>query len=495
MSGPGGVSFHAESFPQGQRQVIRITAAQPGTWTYVVHGPSGVVEKGRLHAQKSEHNGFVRPRNHAFTHADGSAFVAIGENRINIYDRMWNWKALSIEDYLAHMARHGMSVIRVFIVTDIENEEKGGPNDGVLEPALGEFDEEVAQQFDRIFRAAQAHDISVVLVAFALGLSEDDDWKSWRDNPYSAERGGPAASRYDFFEEPAVRARAAERIRYIAKRYGPFPNLLAIDLLNEPEWDGAIPEVSWGPWAEVMAQEWDRADPYEHAVTVGSVGLHWNIEGDERAWWSSEACDIVQWHLYGKEVYDVHALAAEMSRKVRETWAFGKPVLVGEFAYGGEPKPDYDHTHVGLWSAAFSGAGVLAHSAPTFNVDSDEVMTPERALHFRVLREVLDRLPFATPAVPQTKGGSRAWALLGDQRAAAWILASKARYGSSVENNRISLRVKTGGLWRVRWRDDVTGATLAESESRTTSDGTLDLRVPPFSRHAVAELSWRQPAP
>ncbi len=285
------------------------------------------------------------------------------------------------------MARHGERVVRVFIVSDVENEADGSRNLGVLEPTLGQFDERVAKQFDRIFAAAQSRGIAVILVAFALGFSENDDWKSWKDNPYSAERGGPAQTRYDFFESPQVRQRAAGRIRYLAARYAAFPNLLAIDLLNEPEWDGAIPEVSWKSWAEAMATEWRRADPYHHLVTVGSVGLHWNIEGDERDWWSSNACDIVQWHLYGPEVYDVHALAAEVTRKTRETWGFGKPVLLGEFAYGGEPKPDYDHTHVGLWASSFFWRGRARTQRAAINVDSDELVTPERAVHFRVLGE------------------------------------------------------------------------------------------------------------
>jgi hypothetical protein len=324
-------------------------------------------------------------------------------------------------------------------------------------------------------------------VAFALGFSEDDSWKSWQDNPYSTLRGGPAETRFDFFESQAARERAVERIRYLAARYSAFPNLLAIDLLNEPEWDGGIPEVSWGPWAQAMARVWDDADPYEHLVTVGSVGLHWNIEGDERDWWSSEACDIVQWHLYGKEVYDVHALAMEMTRKVKETWSFDKPILVGEFAYGGEAKPDYDHTHVGLWSAAFSGAGVLAHSAPPFNEDSDELMTPERARHYRVLRETLTSLGTHAPTQIEGSQGATAWALRGKDAAALWLLAPKEGYGKPVMNMHATLSGLADGVWRVVWIDDVSGETLAKSEERS-ANGTLQLTAPAFERHVVARL-------
>jgi hypothetical protein len=490
--GPRGTTLTLESFPKAGKQVVRITAPEAGRWSYTVKSNSRVIENGALEAAPPRGKGFIRVRGHSYIYENGEPFIAIGENRINLYDPWWNWKRLSIEDYLAHMARHGMSVVRVFIVSDIENEADGTRNAGVLEPTLGRFDEATGEQFDRIFRAAQSHGISVVLVAFALGFSENDDWKSWRDNPYSAERGGPAATRYEFFESPAVRAQAAQRVRYLAARYAAFPNLLAIDLLNEPEWDGAIPEVSWAAWAESLAQEWRKADPYRHPVTVGSVGLHWNIEGDEREWWSTNACDIVQWHLYGPEVYDVHALAAEMTRKVTETWSYGKPVLVGEFAYGGEAKPEYDHTHVGLWSASFSGAGVLAHSAPAFNVDSDELMTPERARHFVLLRRVLAGVPNPEPVRAQLTGSGTAWALLSENAAAAWILAAKNTYEAVIDGQRLTVPVRKAGEWHVEWLDDVTGKELAKVIHRTTQE-RLELTVPPYHRHVVAQLRWHAP--
>jgi cellulase (glycosyl hydrolase family 5) len=496
LRAPDGTTLRSLSFSREQRQVIRMTPTMPGRWTYEVRSGASVVERGSLQVAPSRNSGFIGIRGHAFERSNGTAFIAIGENRINLYDPSWNWHALSIERYLEHMARHGMTAVRVFIVSDVENEQEGSRNAGVLEPELGRFDEHVAEQLDRIFRAAAARNMGVVLVAFALGFSPDDDWKSWHDNPYAAERGGPAASRFEFFESPVARAQAAQRIRYLAARFAPYPSLLAIDLLNEPEWDGGIPEVAWKPWAEAMAEVWRRADPYHHAVTLGSVGLHWNIEGDERAWWSSTPCDVVQWHLYGPQVYEVHSLADEMTRKVRESWSYGKPVLVGEFAYGGEAKPAYDHTHVGLWSASFAGAAVLAHSAPPFNVDSDELMTPERARHFIVLKDVLARLGNSAPVAAQANRGARAWALFGAKAGAVWILAPKEGYGAEFSNVHVGLTAPAGGAWEVQWLDDVTGKAIgAAARIRTTGGGTLSLDVPPFTRHIAGSLRWTGDSP
>jgi hypothetical protein len=432
--------------------------------------------------------GRVRVDGRHFLCSDGSAFAVIGENRINVYDRAWNWQRMSATEYVRYAAEHGIRVLRVFVVSDVENEERGGRNAGVLEPELGRYDEAVAREFDAIFRAAEQQGVKIVLVAFALGFSEQDDWKSWHDNPYSAARGGPAATRYEFFELPAARAAAARRLQWLAARYAASPALLAIDLLNEPEWDGEIPEVSWTDWARAMAAAWRAADAYGRPVTVGSVGLHWNVEGDEREWWASDACDVVQWHLYGAEVYDVHALAAEMTRKVRETWHYGKPVLVGEFAYGGEPKPAYDHTHVGLWSAAFAGAGVLAHSAPPFNVDSDEFMTPARAAHYAVLGQVLDAVGRATPGGVTATGDVSAWRLDGHGVSAIWLLAPRDRYGTAVSGIRVTLDGLAPGAWRAAWRDDVTGRTLRTERVTSAADRPTVLEAPPFREHVVVTL-------
>jgi hypothetical protein len=485
---PDGRSFTPLPFFSNGKQVMRFTPSQPGRWRYHILDARRTLARGELQVAPATTHGFVHTGKHSFIYDDGTPFIAIGENRINIYDLAWNWNSLSIRDYIRYVAAHGMSVLRVFIVSDIENEQTGGRNAGVLEPALGKFDETVAEEFDEIFTAAGAYGVRVVLVAFALGFSPDDDWKSWRDNPYSKERGGPAATPEEFFESPAVRAQAAVRVRYLAARYGAFPSLLAIDLLNEPEWDGGIPETSWTPWAQEMARVWRQADPYGHPVTVGSVGLHWNIEGDERAWWQSAECDVVQWHLYGKEVYGVHALAAEMTRKVRETWQYDKPVLVGEFAYGGEAKPEYDHTHVGLWSGTFSGAGVLAHSAPPFNIDSDELMTPERARHFRVLRDLLRDLPALEPAEATATKQVSAWALGAEDHALVWLLAPKRNYGEPVTDASVTIRGMKPGSWRVRWIDDDTGAEIGSSQLQSAGFD-LKLNAPVFRKH-VAGRVW-----
>ncbi len=494
---PDGDEVSVGGFDDGDRRMVRFTPVELGGYTYTVVDEAGAtLADGEFESVDADRAGFVRidPEGGypGLEHDDGSPFILLGENRINIYDPSWNWQQKDIDEYVAYMADNGMTTLRVFVFSDCENEESDdGIQPGCLEPEVGEFDPEVAQRFDEIFEAAEDEGIYVVLVPYAIGFSPDDTWKSWEDNPYSAERGGPAEDRFAFFDDAEVRDAAFERFRYVINRWGYSPNLVAIDLLNEPEWDGEISEETWTPWARQMADRIEQIDPYDHLITVGPVGLHWNIEGDEHAWWGDERNDLVQWHRYGPDTYDVHDLAAELSFRTEESRRHDKPIFAGEFGYGGDPSPNYDHTQVGIWSLTMSGAGALAHSAPPFNIDSDEYMTPERAAHFTALRGFLEPLLEHAPLFPDPvreldEPGARMWTLRGDDALALWVMAAKEGYSDTVEDMQVDVHLPKGS-WEIEWIDDTSGEVV--STKTTTSAGQrVVLSVPDFERHIATRI-------
>lgn len=503
VTGPSGRITTVGGFASHGEFAFRFAPRQTGLHRYVVRADAGGGERevasGTFVADATGTDpGFVhvdakRPHHLAFD--DGSPLLVLGENRINIYDPTWNDGHADIESYVARMAAAGMTTLRVFVFDDAEAEDRPDRRQlGALEPRVGRFDEQVAERFDRIFEAAERHGVYVVLTLHAIGFStgEGETWKSWEDNPYSAARGGPAASPRAFFEDAALRPVEARKLDYAIDRWGYSTHLLAIDLLNEPEWDGRIPETSWIPWAEWMSAHERAHDPYGHLVTAGSVGLHWNVDGDERPWYASPANSAVEWHLYGKEYYEPHALARELTRKVEETYGDGKPVVCGEFAYGGEDHVTYDHTHVGIWTLLMSGAGAVAHSAPPFQIDSDEPMTRARAAHFRVLSDFL-RDARAGELEPRRDlsvepRDAAAWSLrseTGDRRA-IWLLAGERGYGRRVLGARVTVPELPAGRYRVSWRDDVTGASLETASIASDGHAPVTLDAPPFVRHVAA---------
>jgi hypothetical protein len=494
---PSGARTLLPGFGVDGGAAVRVRPREPGVHRWSVRdGPGDGARElaaGAFRAEGRGAQGQVVVRDGALFLEDGRPFRPLGENRFNVYDPAWS-DGLTPDAYLARMAADGMNTIRVFVFTACGR--PGTPaKAGCLEPALGVFDEAAAAQYDAIFAAAERHDVKVVLAVFAIGFTSGDQWKSWEENPYSVDRGGPADAPNDFFSDPAARAAAKERLRYVLARWSASPALLAVDLLNEPEWDGGIDETRWIPWAEELSRTWRAEDPYRHPVTLGPVGLHWDIVRDERPWWRSEACDLVQWHRYGPDVYDPHDLARELVATIRDTRRYGKPVLIGEFGYGGDPKPAHEHTHVGLWAGIFSGAGVLAHSAPVFTPDSDEPMTPARALHFRTLAAFLRRAEAAGPLVPAADPGAsvpglRVLRLSGARSTPAmealWVHAPREGFGATVSGARVTLPGLAPGRWRVTWLDDVSGEELAATTVELASNAVLD--VPPFARHVAAIL-------
>jgi hypothetical protein len=498
FTSPSGRTARVFGYASGASWTFRFSPAELGEVRYEARLATGApaTARGTFRVQPGADPGPVRldPSNpHRLRFDDGSPFFLLGENRINVYDPSWNYGHRKAADYVAAMAASGMTTLRLFIIAGCRFKGPHAPvRLGCLEPKLGLYDESVARELDAIFEAAESHGIYVILTAFAIGFTPGDSWKNWADNPYNVVNGGSATHPSEVFTRDDLRLAAKRKLRYLLARYGYSTHLLAIDLINEPEWDGQIPERLWIPWALDLARDWKARDPAGHLVTAGSIGLASNVDGDERALYASPELDLVQWHLYG--VHDPHAHADEMARRVRETWGFGKPIFCGEFAYGGEDPALYDHTHTGIWTAIFTGAGALAHSAPPFHLDSDEPMTPARAHHFRVLADFLGSLARAQSVDPDetaaaTPAGTTVLALgRGDDRA-LWLLGPAAGYGVPVSGATVTLRDVPPGAHRIEWRDDVTGALVATASSAAGSDGVLVLAAPPFSRHLAGKVS------
>ncbi len=497
---PSGARVTVPGFSRGGSVAARFRPREAGRHAWRFLAGDGTVDRevarGEVRAEDLGAPGGIRARGGALVDEGGRTFRPLGGNRFNIYDPTWS-DGLSVEAYVARMAADGMNALRIFVMTACGGPAAPGP--GCLEPELGRFDEAAAARYDAVFAAAERHGVKVVLSIFAIGFTPGDAWKGWEANPYSAARGGPAPSPRDFFVNPVAREAELRRLRYVVARWGASPALLAVDLLNEPEWDGAIPESAWIPWARALARAWRELDPYDHPVTVGSLGLHWDVERDERPWWEGEGCDLVQWHRYGPDVYDVHALARTLVATVRDTARYGKPVLLGEFGWGGDPAPAYDHTHVGIWAATFAGAGVLAHSAPPITLDSDAPMTPARARHFRALAGFLRRAeaggaiaPAPDPAV--SVPGARALSLAGEEAVAVWVHGPAVGYGDAVRGARVRLASLGAGPWTVTWVNDVTGLDVARGELVARGGGPVTLEAPPFVRHVALLLRRPHPA-
>ncbi|HZU81369.1 MAG TPA: cellulase family glycosylhydrolase [Polyangiaceae bacterium] len=498
---PSGRVWRVAGFDSAGLRRVRFAPAELGAYRFEVRDPAAagaVLLRGGFESTPSAERGMVRidpGQPHRLKLDSGEPFFVLGENRINIYDPSWNYGQKGIAEYVRYMAENAMTTLRVFIFADARTQDGSGVEArGCLEPELGRYDESVARRFDEIFEAAEANGIYVVLTVFSIGFTPNDSWKGWDGNPYNVRNGGFAREPSEVFTRADLRNVERRKLEYVLARWGYSSHLLAIDLLNEPEWDGPVPESTWIPWAHEMASAVHRADPYGHLVTIGSVGLQSNVDIDERPLYASGSDDLIEWHLYGEKTYDPHAHALEMARKVRETYGYGKPVFCGEFGYGGEDPAFYDHTHTGIWAATFAGGGALAHSAPPFNIDSDEPMTPERGRHFRVLGAFLRSLDWARRLEPDPTitadgaGDARVFALGSPEYKAFWLLAPAAGYGAPVVGARLSVPGLPAGRYEVTFVDDVSGDVVGRVDGQVGRD-PLVVGVPTFARHVAGVIA------
>ena len=500
FTGPDGKNITVGGFYYHGNYKVRFTPTVSGRYFYKV-----TVQSGRYTIQSPSAGfgcvpptktryGFLRSSSldpHQLVLDSGQHFYILGENRFNIYDPDWNYGDKSVEDYISYMAENGMNTLRMFIRC------ARNPNDatraGYLEQRLGYYEEDVADQLDAIIESCEKKDVYLILVAFALGFTPHDDFKNWSNNPYNKQNEGPCQTKEDFFSEAKAITYQEKKLKYIINRYGYSPNLLSIDLFNEPEWDGGIPEAWWIPWAVGRGKYLKKIDPYGHLVTLGSVGPQWNIKGyNEEDWYKDSSNDTIQWHLYGSQSVD--EVAYKMRNFIRGRWYYNKPIYCGEFAWGEEPKPAYDHTHNGIWAAIMSGGGALAHSAPEYNPQTDELMTPVRAAHFKALAEFLQDVPwdknlqYKAAGIVSNSPAVKIWALGGNDYIMGWLLdGDKKKYGQKLTGLSLTVADLAEGDYAVEWWDTRRGV-LVSSETVNCRNNILKANIPPFEKDIACKI-------
>jgi hypothetical protein len=333
----------------------RFTPTEVGSWTAVARVPARGLESEpvRFRVTPSDKLGFVRvnpddPRYLAFD--DGSFFFPIGQNM-----GWWTGAGDAISDYTKWMdpfAANGGNAIRVWMAEwsfGIEWNDTG----------LGDYSNRLGKAWllDEIFRMAEERGVYVVLVL--LNCADYNNWQTngWNGNPYNAARGGPLARPQAIVTDPEARAYFQRRLNYIVNRWGYSPNLLAWEWWNEVNLAG-IPDEALIPWLQEMTAYLRERDVNRHLTTNSYAIL------DLSPIWQLPELDIIQKHEYASQVsalnLDLGDRAAPDLRLLAES-APPKPILLGEFGYGGEDYGDTVadktgiHLHNGIWATTFAG--------------------------------------------------------------------------------------------------------------------------------------------
>jgi Domain of unknown function (DUF5060) len=491
---------------------VRFTPTETGTWTAVARIEARGLQSAPFpfRVLPSESPGFVRvhPNNPRYLAFDnGDFFFPIG---LNI--GWWTQTGDALTDYRKWMglfAAQGGNTIRVWMAEWSFGLEWN-------DTPLGDYDNRLrrAWMLDQIFAMADSLEVYVDLVL--LNCADFNNWQTngWYGNPYNAARLGPLERPEQFVTDPAARALLQRRLNYIVNRWGYSPRLLAWEWWNEVNL-APFSDEALTAWLQEMTAYLRERDVNRH-LTTNSYAIR-----DLSPIWALPEIDIIQKHEYSDQTNSADRDLAERAAPDLQRLAASappKPILLGEFGYGGEDRPGYIektgiHLHNGLWSTTFAGyAGSGMYWFWDIYIEANRLWYHFRGLdRFLADEDLSGYEPFSPLHITGPDGAGRKAVGLGlrGEELLVWLRSdaytvqaseeARDRAGSpssflynppSVEGQVLSLHDMTDGEYSILWYDPQAAKWLNEA-SATARDGLLVIAVPTFRRDLAAKVIRR----
>ncbi len=390
------------------------------------------------------------------------------------------------------------------------------------------YDLASAWKLDRIIAAAAERGIHVQLC-----LDNFHDFRFKRENsPYFAGKKPVCKSTRDFFTSKAARRMYSARLRYMVARYGHHPNLMSWELWNEldycieknekPEELQTARKEYLVPWARSVARELAALDDRRRLITCSLAdGTIWpELAG-------APEIGLAESHIYlympdperGKPAYPARVALAEATAEFAK---YSKPSFVSEFGFGssgGDTSPINDtdrpgvHLHNGLWTSALSGhAGAVAlwwwdsYLAPPGGEQpaKGQITGEDRYWHYRALSRYLRGTDWLAgwkklTVSPRTEGESQPLitGLRTDREVMVWIAdprnswhnrTVKAYIPEKIAKTVFTVDGLQPGQYQITWWDTYAGKEKTSSRQLTDAAGSLQVRVPTFSRDVAARI-------
>ena len=306
-----------------------------------------------LQVTTRHHRGFAQlgknPRHFAFE--DGSYFyprsinIRSPRDEINHDYFSFDMPAKELGSYVLYtyinkMKSAGINVGRVWMSPWFGGLEWNADETGYH--GLGVYNLQNAFRLDRIFEFAAQQDILIELALNHHGPFTTQYDSQWADNPYNKENGGPAASPRHVLPHPDSQAWFKKRLRYVAARYGAYPNLFSYVLWIEANVVDPRPPVLLA-WHEIFGPYMKHVDGDRHLVST-----EFNNNGYPDIWRLNDI-DYTQVAAYNFGKGNVRELieAAQILKP------YAKPALVEEYMglpAGGHEDVLAHEFHDGLWA-------------------------------------------------------------------------------------------------------------------------------------------------
>lgn len=298
-------------------------------------------------------NVVVDPQNpHRFAFANGTPYLPLGANLA--------WPDGPRETFyattFAKFQHAGLNWSRVWMC------HWGGTNldwtqdDLAPSPPPGSIHPRVAELWDHIVDAAEAHDIHFQMVFQHHGQWSTGANANWQFNPWNAANGGFLNSPVAFFSDSKARALTKLKYRYIVARWGYSSAIMAWELFNEAMWTDArngtaADNAAIAAWHSEMADFVRSIDVHRHLITTSD--------------------DYLDEPLYAKmDYYQPHLYASHLLPSARffepPSAALDRPVFYGEAGEDNDPRLVDGPKHGGpltlpiLWSSLMADGAAPA---------------------------------------------------------------------------------------------------------------------------------------
>jgi len=249
-----------------------------------------------------------------------------------------------IDTDFAYLKGQGVHVVRWFLFGDC----RASPEFDTDGKVTG-FDEYFYSDLDAALAIAKKHNIYIILVLLDFRLAEK------AKDVNSIQLGG----RSQLITEPKIRQSFLDNsLKPLLERYGKNRNIMAWEVINEPE--GAM-NISGGKWVQepvdvaAMQSFVKDAVHYIHTyssqhATVGSASRQW------LSYWTNSKLDFHQYHYYDR---------TESQYPLDYTYAalnIDKPCIVGEFPTKNTKRTITQYLDI-IWKNGYAGALAWSYRA------------------------------------------------------------------------------------------------------------------------------------
>jgi hypothetical protein len=351
----------------------------------------------------SKDKGFVRvsPKDSRyFEFSNGEIFFPLGINihtpKDNRYeqrmkdDKIFDLGASSYEKYFKAMSRNGLNSCEIWMASWSMGIEWTNMSQNYY--GLGRYNLAHAAQLDAVMESARENGIYIHLTLDNHGkLSShcDQEWQHspfFKGQPYAVADRACIDSTTEFFSNPQAIKFNRMRNRYIAARWGAYPNIFGVELWSEVDlvtdhakiYDNGVS----GKWHNETAKYFKKWSQGKQPVTTHTCGTFKNTLKIEKLFHLSEI-DFIVSDAYKRKIPMVNYLR-EHIKQLKDLPV--KPRLITEFGSvsNKEISSMRADLHSALWGSLFFGFA----GAP-FNWWHEFIHTRKHYHHFRGLSKFL----------------------------------------------------------------------------------------------------------